>query len=384
MSHYCERARSEGNSSLPGNKVILPELLGFGPDLAARNFNNEFHNGFAHLLDGFLSGDDRAGININDVWHALRQPGVGGNLNHGRYGIAGRRSQTGSEEHNARAGADLAGDCLNIIAGRAQQIQAGFGCVLGIIENRGHRRRAAFLGCSGRFHRVGDEPIANVAGRRIHIESRIYSLSPRINCRKRLPTSSRVLRFTSSCSTPHNSGNSASIPLPPRAAITSATWPIAGLAEMPENPSDPPHFNPTDKAESGAGVRSNLLASTKPKKVWRMACDSISNSVPLCCCSKISNGLLKLGSRFFSSSCKIGTWACWQPRLRIVAPATLGWWIYPANRPQRAWESSRVPPHPPSWVRNLIPSTLGNTRRLRAASGAGWLRNASMSLILPA
>src|SRR6266567_3794914 len=59
----------------------------------------------------------------------------------------------------------------------------------------------------------------------------------------------------SSCSTPHNSGNSERIVLPPRAASKSAVRPIAGFAEMPEKPSDPPHFSPTLNAESGAGER---------------------------------------------------------------------------------------------------------------------------------
>src|SRR5207244_4062559 len=44
----------------------------------------------------------------------------------------------------------------------------------------------------------------------------------------------------SSCSTPHNSGNSESIVLPPSAARISAVCPMAGFGERPEKPSGPP------------------------------------------------------------------------------------------------------------------------------------------------
>ena len=66
-----------------------------------------------------------------------------------------------------------------------------------------------------------------------------------------------------------------------------ATIGVNGLqdlfAEIPENPSDPPHFNPTTSLLSGAGARSILFASTKPKKVFCIAWVSSSCSVPDCC-----------------------------------------------------------------------------------------------------
>ncbi len=71
----------------------------------------------------------------------------------------------------------------------------------------------------------------------------------------------------SCCSTPHSSGNSDKIPRPPSAASKSAVCPIAGFAEIPENPSDPPHFSPTTNFDSGAGFRSTLSASTMPTNV---------------------------------------------------------------------------------------------------------------------
>src|SRR5258708_10958750 len=68
-------------------------------------------------------------------------------------------------------------------------------------------------------------------------------------------SSLRALRLMSSCPTPHNSGNSERIVLPPSAASISAVCPIAGFADRPEKPSEPPHFNPRHKLESGARVR---------------------------------------------------------------------------------------------------------------------------------
>ena len=50
---------------------------------------------------------------------------------------------------------------------------------------------------------------------------------------------------------------------------------MAGLAESPENPSEPPHFKPRHKWERGAGVRLALLASTNPRNVFRMASESM-------------------------------------------------------------------------------------------------------------
>ena len=61
----------------------------------------------------------------------------------------------------------------------------------------------------------------------------------------------------------------------PSAASRSDTWPSAGLAESPENPSEPPHFKPTTSLSSGAGLRVALLASTNPAKVASIACVSI-------------------------------------------------------------------------------------------------------------
>ena len=54
--------------------------------------------------------------------------------------------------------------------------------------------------------------------------------------------SSLIHRSTSSCSTPLNSGNSESIAPPPSLISLSVVAPKVGFAEIPENPSDPPHL----------------------------------------------------------------------------------------------------------------------------------------------
>ena len=132
--------------------------------------------------------------------------------------------------------------------------------------------------------------------------------------------------FCNSCSTPHNSGNSAIMTVPPSPTSKSAVWPMAGFAEIPENPSDPPHFTPKRNADNGAGLRSILLISIKPSNV--LITTSFNNfSTPLpssCCCSKMYIGLLKLGSFSLNFDLKTAIWECWQPKLKIVTPATFG------------------------------------------------------------
>ena len=73
--------------------------------------------------------------------------------------------------------------------------------------------------------------------------------------------------------------------MPPRAAMMSETCPMAGFAESPEKPSDPPHCRPSVSFDSGAGCRVTLSASTMAKKVSRMALLIIAASDGLFCCS---------------------------------------------------------------------------------------------------
>src|SRR5690606_12621398 len=101
--------------------------------------------------------------------------------------------------------------------------------------------------------------------------------------------------FTNSCSTPHSSGNSDKMAVPPKAAKISDTAPKVGLAEIPEKPSEPPHSKPTLKLDKGAGFRSILLAFLMASKDSFTIADNISSTVPICCCSKIRTGLFRLG-----------------------------------------------------------------------------------------
>src|SRR5688500_14382136 len=78
----------------------------------------------------------------------------------------------------------------------------------------------------------------------------------RINLMNSAPASSCSHLLINSCSTPHNSGNSDNMLLPPSATNKSDACPIAGFAEIPEKPSEPPHFNPTTNLLKGAGFRS--------------------------------------------------------------------------------------------------------------------------------
>src|SRR5690606_9277839 len=110
-------------------------------------------------------------------------------------------------------------------------------------------------------------------------------------------------------------------------------------------------------------------ASISPTNVCFTASSIKWRSLLLFCCSRICRGLEKLGSISERASNKIFTCAFWQPRLKIVAPSTLGLAIYPANKRQRVSEFPRSQPHPPSCVKNLIPSTLGKTLFCLISSG---------------
>ena len=112
---------------------------------------------------------------------------------------------------------------------------------------------------------------------------------------------SSTQRSNKSCSAPHSSGNSANNTLPPRATSKSEVYPTAGLAEIPLNPSLPPHLTPIVNALKGAGCLSSLFISIRPLKVCRIASAISCSSLCDCCCSNISSGLLKDGFLSFIS-----------------------------------------------------------------------------------
>ena len=113
-----------------------------------------------------------------------------------------------------------------------------------------------------------------------------------------------MVLLINSCSTPHNSGNSASKTVPPNPTSKSAQYPTAGFAEIPLKPSLPPHFTPKHNLSKLAGALFCLFASTKPLNVACIAEVIISGSLKDFCCSKMKSGLLKFGLRSLISFSK--------------------------------------------------------------------------------
>jgi len=163
-------------------------------------------------------------------------------------------------------------------------------------------------------------------------------------------------------------GNSERIVRPPSVVDKSARWPIAGFAEIPEKPSEPPHLRPTVSEESGAGVLESLFA----RPVQERFSDAIGNQ----------RGLRKafLPARKEDRLLQI---RISQPQLllqnrdlRVLAAEAedggsgdVGMIDVSGEEAQRLLESSRVPPQTAFCASGiLMPSTFGKSReRLRAA-----------------
>ena len=118
----------------------------------------------AAVFHGCATSDDDAGIEVDDVAHTLTGDAVGRNLDDRRDGVAGGRAEAGGKEHESGAGTDLRGDALNVVAGRALQVEAGGGGVLGIVNDAADGRQAAFARGASGFDGVRDEAFADVAG----------------------------------------------------------------------------------------------------------------------------------------------------------------------------------------------------------------------------
>ena len=101
--------------------------------------------------------------------------------------------------------------------------------------------------------------------------------------------------------------------------------PIAGFAEIPENPSDPPHFKPTQNCDKrrrrrGWSCPPRPLQETSPgwlPTTWRIQSRFSAARIPAAA-SEIADRAAAICSR------RILTCEFWQPRLRTVAPATFG------------------------------------------------------------
>jgi hypothetical protein len=70
---------------------------------------------------------------------------------------------------------------------------------------------------------------------------------------------------------------------------------MAGFAETPENPSEPPHFKPMHNFAKEAGARCALLAATRPEKVCRIATGNHSSFRAAALLLEDEQGLVKIG-----------------------------------------------------------------------------------------
>ena len=99
---------------------------------------------------------------------------------------------------------------------------------------------------------------------------RKYSLKSLTILTVRLNNSGVLQRFIRMVSAPNISGTSVNIEVPPCATSQSLNSPTRGLAVMPENPSLPPHFNPTRSLPMGTSVRRSWLAKAYNWRSSRM------------------------------------------------------------------------------------------------------------------
>ena len=166
--------RLQGYASFPGDEVVLAKGFGVGEALAAGGFEDEVEDALAHFGKGRLAAQDGAGIEVDDVGHAIGEGAVGGEFEDGSDGIAGGGAEASGEEDKIRACADLSGDGLDIVAGRAEQGESAGGGVLGIIEDIGNGSGAGFARGSGGLDGVGEQAVADVARGWIHLEAGVY------------------------------------------------------------------------------------------------------------------------------------------------------------------------------------------------------------------
>src|SRR5437899_9505044 len=82
----CEFACSEGHTSLPWNKIVLGQQLRFRLAFSAGELNYAVQNLLAHLLDGLLSRNNAARVDVDDVRHLLHELRVRGDFHYWRDG----------------------------------------------------------------------------------------------------------------------------------------------------------------------------------------------------------------------------------------------------------------------------------------------------------
>src|ERR1700688_3911616 len=91
------REVSQRYSTLPGNEIVLSQGFGPGSDLATGHLDDGFEYGLSHLFNRLLAGNDRAGVNVNNVPHPSRKIGIGRDLDSRRRRLARWRAETGRE-----------------------------------------------------------------------------------------------------------------------------------------------------------------------------------------------------------------------------------------------------------------------------------------------
>src|SRR6267143_4410732 len=124
MIPCCALACSEGDTSLPWNKIVLGQQLRFRLAFSAGEVNYPVQNLLTHLLDGLLSRNNSARVDVDDVRHLLREPRVRGNFHHWRNRISCRRSQAGRKQNDVRSRTYLGGDALHVVARCALEIES--------------------------------------------------------------------------------------------------------------------------------------------------------------------------------------------------------------------------------------------------------------------
>src|SRR6266704_1772849 len=92
-----QSAPLQRDPSFPGNKIVLSQEFRFRARFSACDLNHAVQNQRTHFLDGHFAREDAAGIDVNNVRHALREIRIAGYFQDWRDGIARRRAQSGCE-----------------------------------------------------------------------------------------------------------------------------------------------------------------------------------------------------------------------------------------------------------------------------------------------
>ena len=135
-----------------------------------------------------------AGVDVDDVGHSPAKLRIGRHLHHRCNRIPCRRTQPRRKQNDIRPRAHLRGDTLHIVTRRALQIQSRL--PRDTPDNPAPPSPVTmppFFAAPGGFHRVGQQSIADISRRRIHIKAGIDGFRPRrialISCMNRSATS---------------------------------------------------------------------------------------------------------------------------------------------------------------------------------------------------